>query len=446
MNAVQMQLLNGLMFYEKFVELLPCPHNRKTDRAKVKEIKKAIESTGEVKPFVVCEVFTDHGARLMITDGHHRHEAMLDLIAGGRFRSDCEVPCVFSAGAEGIRSADRHDKSRVNAQKTGDPIGYTELKPITDLNSYHKEAQAAAEKAMYEWLYEPILAAIWASGLRNAKTSALVSAVESGRIRYDKGRFVGEFSGAVSAELRSLGATWEPKWKSYGIKFETLPANVRMSIADYARRASNAAARIERLITGLQEKGLPPIDFSGEAGPILSSLEKQLKKTTSDAITIEPIFTPAMADNFKRAYTESLNYYIQNWSQEAAVRLREKMAQGALAGFRAESMEAIVEGERAMSNRRTRFIARQETSLLVSKFRQERYQDLGLVSYRWSTSHDERVRQDHKDLNGHVFQWSNPPIVDKNTGRRGNPGEDYGCRCVAIPVIRGAYIAKGDKK
>lgn len=45
------------------------------------------------------------------------------------------------------------------------------------------------------------------------------------------------------------------------------------------------------------------------------------------------------------------------------------------------------------------------------------------------------MRADHRRLNGKIFSWNAPPIVDMRTGRRGHPGDDYQCRCVAIPVF-----------
>jgi hypothetical protein len=41
---------------------------------------------------------------------------------------------------------------------------------------------------------------------------------------------------------------------------------------------------------------------------------------------------------------------------------------------------------------------------------------------------DERVREEHAALEGQTFAWSSPPAV-------GHPGEDFQCRCVALPVI-----------
>jgi len=81
-------------------------------------------------------------------------------------------------------------------------------------------------------------------------------------------------------------------------------------------------------------------------------------------------------------------------------------------------------------------IARQETSLFVSKYREERYTGAGITEYIWSTSKDQRVRPDHAALDHQVFSWDSPPVTDRATGKRNNPGADFGCRCLALPVIR----------
>jgi SPP1 gp7 family putative phage head morphogenesis protein len=50
--------------------------------------------------------------------------------------------------------------------------------------------------------------------------------------------------------------------------------------------------------------------------------------------------------------------------------------------------------------------------------------------YVWWTRSDARVHPKHRALHGHVFSWSDPPAS-------GHPGEDYNCRCEAIPYIDG---------
>lgn len=50
--------------------------------------------------------------------------------------------------------------------------------------------------------------------------------------------------------------------------------------------------------------------------------------------------------------------------------------------------------------------------------------------YVWRTQHDERVRTSHRVNDGRIFSWSDPPPS-------GHPGEDYICRCEAVPYISG---------
>ena len=40
----------------------------------------------------------------------------------------------------------------------------------------------------------------------------------------------------------------------------------------------------------------------------------------------------------------------------------------------------------------------------------------------------------HKDLDGKIFEFANPPITNEK-GDRNNPGEDWQCRCEAIPIV-----------
>ena len=56
--------------------------------------------------------------------------------------------------------------------------------------------------------------------------------------------------------------------------------------------------------------------------------------------------------------------------------------------------------------------------------------------YLWRTVGDDRVRPGHEILEGHYFDWDNPPVIDEY-GNRGHPGMTYNCRCHAEPFERG---------
>ena len=106
-----------------------------------------------------------------------------------------------------------------------------------------------------------------------------------------------------------------------------------------------------------------------------------------------------------------------------------------LDGFRnGESTKSIIQKiQKAYGDSKShaRLIARDQIAKLNGQITQKQQEDAGVEEYEWSDSGDGRVRDSHKKR----FRWSDPPIVDAKTGRRCHPGQDYQCRCVALPVF-----------
>lgn len=50
--------------------------------------------------------------------------------------------------------------------------------------------------------------------------------------------------------------------------------------------------------------------------------------------------------------------------------------------------------------------------------------------YVWRCRNDDRVRATHRANDGRVFSWNDPPDTS-------HPGEDYNCRCEAVPYMPG---------
>ncbi len=100
-----------------------------------------------------------------------------------------------------------------------------------------------------------------------------------------------------------------------------------------------------------------------------------------------------------------------------------------------------------------KFVARDQMAKLNAEITQKAQQDAGITRYEWSTSDDSRVRKSHAALDGKIFSWDDPPVVDEKTGRRCHPGQDYQCRCVALPIFDedtlrfpAGYVKKGQEK
>jgi SPP1 gp7 family putative phage head morphogenesis protein len=88
-----------------------------------------------------------------------------------------------------------------------------------------------------------------------------------------------------------------------------------------------------------------------------------------------------------------------------------------------------------ISKSHAQLIARDQIAKLNAQITQEQMTDAGVTEYVWRTMDDRRVRDGHRVLNNKRFKFTEPPVVDKKTGRRANPGGDYQCRCVPLPVF-----------
>ena len=195
--------------------------------------------------------------------------------------------------------------------------------------------------------------------------------------------------------------------------------------------------KIEDYLKAMEGRQIKVTGIGEHLEKAFGKLDAQFQQTTK-VITARDIEIP-LQDKFKEqlkdAYTENLDLYIQGWYDEQILRLRDKVYQNVAEGYRAENLVETIMSERDVSKRKAIFLAKQETSLMVSNYRELRYKDIGVSKYQWSTSQDVRVRADHRALNGQIFDWEHPPVTNKQTGARNSPGEDFGCRCIAIPVL-----------
>ena len=90
----------------------------------------------------------------------------------------------------------------------------------------------------------------------------------------------------------------------------------------------------------------------------------------------------------------------------------------------------------SMTERRAKNIADDQTKKVYNNLNKQRMQSQGLNKYIWRHSAGgQNPRQDHIDMDGNVYSFDDPPIIDKNTGERGIPGQAINCRCFMVPVI-----------
>lgn len=115
-------------------------------------------------------------------------------------------------------------------------------------------------------------------------------------------------------------------------------------------------------------------------------------------------------------------------------------------GGRHENLIDIIKERGGVTRSRAKFIARDQTSKLNADFTEARNVALGLDIYEWGGTGDERERDSHLVLNGMLCKYSDPTVYSDDGGKTwkkrstigafiGKPGEDYQCRCLALPYV-----------
>lgn len=310
------------------------------------------------------------------------------------------------------------------------------LPPLPLRETYYDAVRREIQKIFNQTIFAPLVQAI-ADPLRPVQNSIdpLAEAVRAGMISVERGKFTGTFTRETIKALRALGAKYSASTKEWTLDPVLVPVPIRMAQAG-ATSAYNGMQ--ERVLFAIDNIDLLAVSM---VNPLTHRYDETLGKMDRDftksvkGIAIPPTFTAAAREMIAREWATNLSLYIQKWMAEDIIELREKVAANTFGGRRAEDLEKMIMQDYGVSARKAKFLARQETSLLMSKFRETRYRDVGAQKYVWRGAMDSRERPDHKKLEGKVFTWDHPPVVDLGTGRRCNPGEDFGCRCVAVALV-----------
>lgn len=224
--------------------------------------------------------------------------------------------------------------------------------------------------------------------------------------------------------------------------YPELPDLIAESDREHGRRrdsyADDLAAMFER-IRLVFLKLHTDTEAEAQATAIAETVDAQQAEdfaaTMRASLGIEVIAPTGWRAAVQRAFIDQNVDLIRSLSDDALDQARAVIQNGVSTGARVESIRDELEQRLGVAESRAALIARDQTLKLYGEESEARQTAVGIEGYTWNTSHDERVRPRHKDLDGTVQKWSDPPVVDVKTGRRAHPGMDYQCRCIAIPVI-----------
>lgn len=321
-----------------------------------------------------------------------------------------------------------------------------ELPPIKEDTQESEALEREILRLFKEEIYYPLLAElnINKKTLQNSK-DALLSAIRAGRISYSKGSFSGRFSASVSQELKLLGAKWDRKQGAWKISRPALPIDVRHAISQSETVFAEKLAGIDKKLAQILPDQLAS---KLKTQNIFDTMLHRVSKTFAESvkrITVDPTLSSYQIQKLNDEWRNNLELSIKDFTTKEVESLRDKMQKSYFKGMRPEAMVKDIQKSFEVSANKAKFLARQETRLITSKYKESKYEEANVKFYKWvcvAGSPNHPVRAQHKKLgdmskSGTLFRWDDPPVVsgDGEPVRHGNPGQDYNCRCYAIPVI-----------
>jgi SPP1 gp7 family putative phage head morphogenesis protein len=157
----------------------------------------------------------------------------------------------------------------------------------------------------------------------------------------------------------------------------------------------------------------------------------QLNRQLAEVVTVDVVGTAApwldeTIDEFTRENVALIKTIPSRFFDEIETTIRRESADGA----RWEDIAESIAERYDVSRSRSRLIARDQVGKFYGDLNRVRQGDLGITRFVWRTVRDNRVREEHQELDGEVFTWGEAP--------EGGPGEAVLCRCYADPVIESA--------
>ena len=221
----------------------------------------------------------------------------------------------------------------------------------------------------------------------------------------------------------------------------------------YSQQLSRLAKQIGQIITGYQPKDLNEASTLNDMlRRYADALTPWATKVASDMLTevnardigawralgaeiskgvMRDIMT-APAGEIMRALLSEQVTLIKSMPLDAAQRVHDLTLKGLEDSTRASQIAKEIMRSGEVSKSKAMLIARTEVARTGSVLTEARAKHVGSDGYIWQTSRDGDVRQSHKEMQGKLVKWSDPPTLD---GMTGHAGCFPNCRCWAEVLL-----------
>lgn len=215
--------------------------------------------------------------------------------------------------------------------------------------------------------------------------------------------------------------------------------------AHYAQDAANIGSQARILVNSLNArfnalfaKRAPQMAqrmADGATAASKTALHGSLSKLTGGVSLKTSLMTPKLKAVYKAAVQQNVGL-IKTIASEYLAKVEGSVMRSITTGRGLADLVPELETYEGYTHRKAKNVALDQTRKTYNVINQNRMTAIGVKRFQWIHSGGgAEPREDHVAMDGEIYSFDNPPVIDQKTGERGIPGQAINCRCTMAPVF-----------
>lgn len=166
-----------------------------------------------------------------------------------------------------------------------------------------------------------------------------------------------------------------------------------------------------------------------------SALHASLQKMTGGLSLKTSLMTPKLKAVYRAQVTQNVGL-IRTIAAEYLKNVEGAVMRSITTGRGLQDLIPALQQYEGYTHRKAKNVALDQTRKTYNAINKGRMTAIGVKRFQWIHSGGgAEPRELHMAMDGQVFSFDNPPVIDEKTGERGIPGQAINCRCTMAPVF-----------
>lgn len=207
------------------------------------------------------------------------------------------------------------------------------------------------------------------------------------------------------------------------------------TIASQSRILMNALANKFNSLFAKKAPGMAESMVNAANGASTTAMHSSLQQLTGGMSLKTSLMSPGLEEITKAAVVENVGL-IKSIATEYLQKVEGAVMRSITSGNGLKDLIPALEQYEGQTHRRAKNIALDQTRKVYNSINRGRMEAIGVKKFTWHHSGGgAHPREDHVEMDGQVFSFDDPPVIDQRTGETGIPGQAINCRCTMSPYF-----------